>query len=523
MKRRISLALACILVFTMLLGGCGAKTDKADNNKHQANGNGTAADSQTDSAKNMDSDSVLKDGKMTELTVVFPSSNASPAQLSEVEAAMNTIIQKTVDAKVKLQIIEWGAYQDQINLMLSSGEKMDMFFAISNLKDMANKGQLVPITDLVDKYAKKAKDIMSRYLDACYFNSDLYGFPTYRDLANQGGLVCRQDILKETDMKAENIKSWDDLETLLKKVKELHPDMYPLIPADVTRGCLASYNKGVFDIVQSGVGAYINDTDGQVNIINTYDTKEYLELAEKAYEWNEKGYFMPDSTTTTAVRQDLIRSDKGFGYIGNVHPGTVTQETMNSGKEMVAIPLTARTLTTAGVNFCQWVLPIQCESPEKTLAILNMLYTDPDMQNLFRYGIEGKDYVVKDAAKGIAGYPDGVDSKSAGWSNEMWMTGNASIGYAWETDPEDVWNKYATYNDDAVLSPLYGFVYDSSNVKTEISAISNVTDKYTAIIEAGLTDPESTVKKLNDELKGAGIQNIIDDMQKQADEWSKTK
>lgn len=44
---------------------------------------------------------------------------------------MNEIIGEKVDAKVKLQIIEWGAYNDQTNLMLSSGEKLDMVFLMS--------------------------------------------------------------------------------------------------------------------------------------------------------------------------------------------------------------------------------------------------------------------------------------------------------------------------------------------------------------------------------------------------------
>ena len=39
----------------------------------------------------------------------------------------------------------------------------------------------------------------------------------------------------------------------------------------------------------------------------------------------------------------------------------------------------------------------------------------------------------------------------------MWLSGNASVGYAWETDPEDVFEKYSEFNDTATLSPLYGF------------------------------------------------------------------
>ena len=98
-----------------------------------------------------------------------------------------------------------------------------------------------------------------------------------------------------------------------------------------------------------------------------------------------------------------------------------------------------------------------------------------------------------------------------------------SVGYAWETDPENVYEKFTEYNDTAQESPLYGFIYDTTNVKNEITAITNVTDKYKAIIENGDADPSTTLPQFNEELKSAGIDNIIEDMQKQVDEWLANK
>ena len=92
-------------------------------------------------------------------------------------------------------------------------------------------------------------------------------------------------------------------------------------------------------------------------------------------------------------------------------------------------------------------------------------------------------------------------------------------GYAWETDPEDVFAKYTEFNDTAKLSPLYGFIFDTSKVKNEITAISNVKGKYKAIIENGDADPAESLPAFNEELKAAGIDNVISEMQAQADAW----
>jgi putative aldouronate transport system substrate-binding protein len=147
-----------------------------------------------------------------------------------------------------------------------------------------------------------------------------------------------------------------------------------MIPSDLNNGCFLNYVKGEFDVVTSGVGVDIDDdaSDG-ITVINTYDTEKYKEMAEKAYDWNQKGYFMPDSTTNTTTRQDLFRANTAFSYYGNQHPGTATQETMNSGKEIVSIPIGRSTISTSSVNFCQWVIPAQCENPKKALAVLNLL------------------------------------------------------------------------------------------------------------------------------------------------------
>lgn len=529
MKKKIVAFVLMAAMTVSLLAGCGSSSSGSSDSTNSSGSTETES-SQTEQAEQTEASdqseapditSDLKDGNVEELLMVWPASNASPADMQEVEDAMNEIIGQTIDAKVKLQIIEWGPYGDQINLMLSSGEKLDLMFLGSNIREDGERGQLYPINDLIETYAPDAYEIMKRYIEACYFDGNLYGLPMFRDLAQQSGFMCRADILEELGYKPEDIKTFDDIEEVLKKCQEVHPEMYPMIPSDLNSGCLMNYVTGEFDKIYSGVGVDMSDdpSDG-VTVINVYDTDKYRELAQKAYDWNKKGYFMPDATTNTTNRQDLFRADLAFSYYGNQHPGTATQESMNSGKEIVSIPIGKSMLTTASVNFCQWVIPAQCENPKKALAILNLLYSNSDFQNLFRYGIEGKDYVVTD---GIASFPEGVTADSVGWMNEMWICGNGSVGYAWETDPEDVYEKYIEYNDTANKSPLYGFIYDSANVKAEATAISNVVDKYKAIIDNGDADPETTVQQFNDELKAAGIDTIIEDMQKQVDEWLANK
>lgn len=161
MRKKMAAAVLMAAMTASLLAGCG---DSKSSDSTKADSAQTTASNQSEAG---DSTSDLKDGKTEELLMVWPGSNASPADMQAVEDAMNEIIGEKVDAKVKLQIIEWGAYNDQTNLMLSSGEKLDMVFLMSNIREDGQRGQLYPINDLIETYAPDAYSAMERYIEAC--------------------------------------------------------------------------------------------------------------------------------------------------------------------------------------------------------------------------------------------------------------------------------------------------------------------------------------------------------------------
>lgn len=511
-KKWLQVTMACCLSAAMLLAGCGSsggsESDSAAAPAENAGEEAAAADGK---------DPVLFDGVDTELDVVFVGSNSAPASLAEVEAAITDIVSQYMDAHVKLQIIEWGAYTDQYNLMLSSGENVDLMWAIRSV-NYATKGQLTDITDLVPVYAPEALDVVSAYVDACYVDGALYGLPTFHDLAKADGIVMRKDIVDELGIDVDALKTWDDVGEMLAVVKEAYPNMNVLVPG--TTGMLNGMEAGIFDALENiGVGVTYSATEAKVE--NLFATEEYRELCQRAYDWNQKGYFLPDAATNTETRQNHVAAGNTFGYVvGTIYPGVITQESNNCGMEMVGVTIDEATMTTSNAKLSQWVVPTSCEAPEKAVALMNLLYTNADVQNLFFYGIEGKDYEIKDAEKGQIGYPDGVTTENVGWQNEIWVTGNAAIAYTWETNDPDIWNQMEEFNNNAKHSSIYGFVYNTANVANEITAITNVISKYNPILESGAVDDvDGTIEKFVSELEAAGIQNVIDDMQAQIDAW----
>ncbi|MBD5394949.1 MAG: ABC transporter substrate-binding protein [Lachnospiraceae bacterium] len=521
MRKKLLIALMAGALAVSALAGCSNSSKTTDSVKSTVDTNLSEGE-KTDEDNAVKSSDVLKDGKNDVLTIVFPGNSSAPASLEQVEAAITEIAQETMDCTVKINIFEWGVFEEQSNLILSSGEDVDLLFKWNNTaKQAGNSGQVIDISGLVPVYARETNDLMGKYIEGCYVGDALYGIPSYHEFATRAGLICSTELLEKLEINADDIKTWDDVDEVLAKAKEAFPDKDVLVPAEAMAGMLNHYNDGVFDAVQNAmVGIYTDGRDG-LTAHNIYATDEFKEAAERAYAWNQKGYFIADSTTITDTRQTFLRAGSCFGYIGIVHPGTKTQESINAGADVSVIPITKQGSGTSNIASGQFVIPTGSPTPEKAVALLNLICSNADVQNLLHYGIEGVDYEVK--AEGVAGYPNGIDASNVGWTNETWLTGNASIGLAWETDPVDVWEQYNKYNSEANFAPSYGFAFDSGNVKNEITAVQNVLDKYTAMIYSGMADPAESIPAFLGELDSAGMQKIVDEVQAQLDAWSKAQ
>ena len=213
-----------------------------------------------------------------------------------------------------------------------------------------------------------------------------------------------------------------------------------------------------------------------------------------------------------------MRAHRAFAMSTGLKPGFDTQESQVVGEEVVSVALTECYTTSTIVQTAQWCIPHNATEPEAAMRFLNLLYTDTELINLFDWGIEGTHYVKTE--DGHITYPEGVDSENSGYSLGLgWIFGNQYLSYVWEGDDLDLYDQLKEFNDSALKSGAFGFVYDSNNVKTEVAAVSNVLNEYRAGLEFGVMDPETTLPEFLGALDAAGINTIIEEKQRQLDEW----
>ena len=151
------------------------------------------------------------------------------------------------------------------------------------------------------------------------------------------------------------------------------------------------------------------------------------------------------------------------------------------------------------------------------MAFLNLMFTDEEICNLLAWGIEGRDYVVKD---GQAAYPDGVTE--APYHASDFLFGNQFLTLPWYGEGADFRQICMDVEAAGTISPYMGFAADTTAVTNEISALTNVIMEFQAQIGSGAASPVIYEEFLN-KLDANGIDKVVALYQEQLDAWLKAQ
>jgi putative aldouronate transport system substrate-binding protein len=454
-----------------------------------------------------------------EITMAYLTLNSNIDDLPLVQEEINKISKKKINASVKLVPISGAAWQQQQNLMLTSNEKLDLIMSSSfyGYNTQAVKGLYLPLDDLLKSHGKDIiKAVPEHLLEGNKVNDEIYGIPSIRDWGSYYGFAMRKDLVDKYSIDLSQIKTFADLENVFKTVKEKEPTLTPVVNTSMGTSVATAIAAGKYDVLGDNLGV-VSFKDKKM--VNMFEDPQYVEAVKLARKWFEAGYIIKDSATSKESAANLVKANKGFGYFAKMKPGFDVQEKGITGYDMVSVKLSeVYSYTDAATGF-NMSIARNSENPEKTMKFINLLYSDKDIMNLLDLGIEGKHYVKN--SDGTIKLPDGV--KESKYVFNQWEIGNNFLTYPWEGNAADYWDVMKKHNDSAVLSPAFGFTFNPESVKTEIAASTNVLNQYKLGLESGTLDPEKSLLEFNKKLEESGLNKIIDEKQKQFDQWKKNK
>lgn len=519
MKKKLLTVLMAGVMTISMLAGCGNSEDAEVSEDVSASSEQASADESVET----------DDGEITDITFYMADiAGIGNENVEHVEEALNAITEEKIGVHVDLNLVEAGDYITQVNLAITSNDKMDVFMIMpmagSSMSELAANNQLMELNDLLDEYGQGIKDTMGEYLEAGKIGDSYYEVPTYRLYSSNLAIVMRKDILEELGMveKAQNMTTWAEFEEILAAVAENY-DIAPIggsngavFVNDVVYMCGDNLSDAVtFDTL--GSTSFFISTDDNGNVYSLTSTDEFKNAQARVKTWWDNGWVYKDNPTTTEQNTSLMKQNLVFSVTNTVELGAEASWLSNTGYEVVIKEIVPNSVTNMHVTKFGEAIPVTAEEPEAAMKFLNLMYTDSDVMNLLDWGVEGTDYVMND---GEADYPEGVTADTVSYHNKDFLMGNYFLAAPWAGNGygSDFRSVAKEELEKAPISPYLGFNADTSELTNEIAAVTNVINEYINNIRSGAFD-DAMYEEFQNALNEAGMQKIVDAYQTQLNEW----
>jgi putative aldouronate transport system substrate-binding protein len=221
-----------------------------------------------------------------------------------------------------------------------------------------------------------------------------------------------------------------------------------------------------------------------------------------------------------------MQTDRAAGrystMIWNRLPGYEDLVSVNEwgGKPIVMLQLAPGIMTTGTVTSSFNGVCATSPNPERALMFLDLLNQNAELYNTLVWGVEGTHWVWDENQEFVV-YPEGKtpDEVNAAYRGPEWVFGNQTLKYpvsAAEAARLDAWEEMSA---SAIMSPALGFTPDFTTVATELAQVVSVYEQYGEPLQKGLVDPATALPEYQARLEEAGINTIVEEIQRQFDEW----
>lgn len=456
------------------------------------------------------------------LKMYYPSGGVGGKDDGAVQEAVNKYLKEKLNANLQLNAIPWASWSQKMPLVFQTGEQADLVWTggATFYADVAKKAYQ-PLEELLDKYGQDLKKTIDPdFLKAPVVNGKLYAIPTNKEKVYQNAMFLRKDLVEKYKIDTKSVKTLADLAPLFEKVKS-EPGITPAFkPQDFIKYFpTASDNPDLVELPELPY-AMFNKKTGEV--VNAFAQPQTLKKYEIAREWYQAGYANKDAATNQDDAWSTIKNGKSWIGFGSAKPGSASIISQAVAHEMAAVPIKQPIIDSATLTGSMLGIPTASKDPARAMMVLNLLHTDPYLENLIVFGIEGRQYekvsgtIIKlpqgAAAPSDTGYAPGIN----------WEIGNQYIQYLYNTENPNQWEEYKAWGKEGKASFLLGFTFDPSPVKNEVAALDNVRLTTENLLTTGSVDTQSSYQKFLKDLQDKKIDTVLKEVKTQIDAWMKT-
>lgn len=532
MKKKVVAWMLMTMVSLPMIAGCGTAeegvTDK-DSSPEKVQDESDAGDD----AQESQGDTEEED--LAEITVSWWSLGTVPDEenLALVEEAINEITEAEINTTVHLNIMDSSSYIPNGAMAngVANGEDFDVVLTAAALSGhysvMQANGMLQPMNELLEEYAPELlQTVPEDFLGATTKNGEIYAIPSYCNKVQNMYWVCRNEVLKGADIDINSVRTIEDIDEALHKIKEAFPDMNALGGSAFSVGLsYPGYTVGAgsttmsYDCMgeQSGVLAAVYFEDDSLTAVSRFETEDFKTETARIKSWYDAGLVDKDIATDSATNNPLQEKPTvaSVFYTGQEDLVTALCE------DTSYVKLASGVVSTGPLQQFTWAIPVSCDEPEASAKFLNLLFTDARIVDLFNYGVEGVHYEKK--PDGTIGFPEGMTAETCGYymGNITKLVGNGFLASVREGVDSTAAANGKEEMDQAAYSPLLGFSIDASDptisdAYTQLVPIAN--QEYGPALKSG-SAPEGYYEEFIDKLYDAGLKEYLDGVNVQIQSW----
>ena len=409
-------------------------------------------------------------------------------------------------------------------LVLGAKEEMDNQADIVGMYEWTyelyrQEGYLLKLDDYLEQYGSgiletlgcEAEDLIVKGYAG---EEGIYGVPKAMPEIQIKGVAVRTDLLEKYQFSLDEVKDLEDLEPFLESIAQ-NEEITPIVPTIMQTGFFV--NKEL-DVIGNTGAVVLRGNSEDLKTENLFKTPEFEEYILMMKRWREKEILTDQIGREDELGLNLVVAGKAAAALIPVRPD-VTEEWLGIYGDQITIqgfdmkPF----MTTHNKWQYNWCINSTCKYPELAIQALELMYTDPEVNNLMLYGIKDLHYIVDQ--NGFFSYPEGINSENAGYfTNEKWQF-NRKIGGLWKGMSANQRQEMEQFNSQALYSPAYGFILDEEPIAAELALMNQIISESYTSIQAGFGEGEETLKEFQQRIENAGFSKVQQEVERQLRQW----
>ncbi|MBW5447742.1 DUF3502 domain-containing protein [Cohnella sp. CFH 77786] len=526
-RKMMGIALTGVLAVSLAACGSGSKNEASPSDNGSQASSSPSASASGDSGK-------IDTSKFVKVSYVMLGNKPTNGQFEKVMEKVNALLKQKANAELEVKWVEWADWQTKYNLLLASGEPLDLITTATDWLDAwpnAQKGAFMPLDDLLPKYAPQTwADVPQDHWAETKYNNQIVMIPedSYTQWVNHG-FMYRGDWAKEFGITSP-IKDFETLGKYFQGVKDKKPGVIPWDSEGTNMEMFNGYVTTTTDAIGLPVSTglypifYAPSYDQRFTAMSPVFEDTFVNFAKLMKDWGDKGYWRQDVLSNKGDARTAMQAGKSGGLQHHTQSFLTDRYKMDQlqpGSELQFFPWSAtkNNLISMSITHGATALGAHSKNPERALMVYDLIRNDQEIYRLFNYGIEGVQYVVKD---GKRYRPEGYDVQRDDFYSDFWggrVDKNEIPDGTWWDGWKDL---YASYDQIKKPYPYGRFVFNKDPVNNELTAISQVVSQsLPAIVFGKAGDPEKAVNDFRSQLKSAGYDKVVAEIQKQLDEYKK--